>query len=636
MKKLSLDKKRALVSSKIISSPIELSEEQIDFILHPLQENCHLNACPGSGKTEVVGIKAAYEFSHWNEKNSGLAILSFTKNAAKEITERVKKYGGAQATQYPHFVGTIDSWLHNYILHPFAHKAAGSTGRDKDKSFRLVDNEEQYVFLNSFTTRLSDFGNNFKQAWVNEYYFECTTPEIPISQSRHLNLDGITAEKQEMLRENKKKFLKAGMTTYSDAEFLCFYLLKKNPSILLLLAKRFPIIYIDECQDLSNNQLEILQLLADSGIKLHFIGDTNQSIYEFKRVNVEAIHAFISKNGMTELHLTKNFRSNQKIVNIAMKLEELTTIKPVKQIIGHEAHLFEDCCILLEYDPELPEKIPQLFIDIINEINSALSNSQNHIDINNSVIVARSHNILSLFKNSPASRLTKIELFANALSCWNNVPRTSQDMQNALHQLGKSISMLAYDGNGNHQNQYCPETYTNLEWRAFLYIVITEACLPANNLYPFEDADWSTWAARLKIFLASKWKILLDPQNDWESVKAKVASPKGGATKKVAATINIIKNVHSEKIRMTTFHDVKGETMHAAMVVSSKDKTSKGGHFEHWISKDEKNSEYVRFAYVASSRPKHLLIWAIPKSKPGKNKHLKAIESMGFKLKSNI
>lgn len=62
-------------------------------------------------------------------------------------------------------------------------------------------------------------------------------------------------------------------------------------------------------------------------------------------------------------------------------------------------------------------------------------------------------------------------------------------------------------------------------------------------------------------------------------------------------------------------HDVKGESLDAVLIVSSKDKKSKGGHFEHWISKKSDEKEFVRFAYVASSRPRHLLIWAVPKMK---------------------
>src|SRR5690606_7661326 len=155
MHNLSIDEKLALVKTRLNILDRNLSEEQLDFILHPINEACYLKACPGSGKTEVVGIKAAYEISDWNDKFTGLAVLSFTKNAAKEIADRINKYSVNNETQHPHFIGTIDSWLHSYILHPFAHKLTKYNGKNNDKSYRLIDNEEKYDFLNPFKTTIS-------------------------------------------------------------------------------------------------------------------------------------------------------------------------------------------------------------------------------------------------------------------------------------------------------------------------------------------------------------------------------------------------------------------------------------------------------------------------------------------------
>jgi DNA helicase-2/ATP-dependent DNA helicase PcrA len=39
----------------------EKSEQQLDYARSGIDKNIFLKACPGSGKTEVVGLKAAYE-----------------------------------------------------------------------------------------------------------------------------------------------------------------------------------------------------------------------------------------------------------------------------------------------------------------------------------------------------------------------------------------------------------------------------------------------------------------------------------------------------------------------------------------------------------------------------------------------
>jgi DNA helicase II / ATP-dependent DNA helicase PcrA len=626
MSELSFEEKLALVKTRLKSLDQNPSEEQLDFILHPIDNACYLKACPGSGKTEVVGIKAAYEISEWKEKFTGIAVLSFTKNAAKEITDRIKRFGGTNATQHPHFIGTIDSWLHGYILHPFAYKATGYAGRDSDKSYRLVDNEEKYDFLNSYKTILAY--QPYQDVWVNDYYFECASPIKLQSQRKGLNLDSIDATIRQALEVNKRKFFKAGFTTYADAEFLCYYLLKNTSTILENVVKRFPIIIIDECQDLSNNQLEILKLLNQKGAIIHFVGDNNQSIYEFKKVYIEKINAFIFENKLTERLLTKNFRSNQKIVNVSIGLEKYNTgITPVP-IVGNEEERATKSCILWEYSADEFSQLPQKFIDHLKVINSSIQNLELKIAIIRCGILARGHATLSGFHSHPSSELSKIELFANALNCWANTPRTGKDMQNALQQIGKSISMLAYNGNGNHQHQYCPDCYSQIEWRNQLSDLMVKVTHTTTGVYPFESKTWSQWVAKLKLFLENYWINFRSVKNEWDSVKPKIKSPIGYATKLLIDTIKVNQNTFSEKIRMTTFHDIKGETLDAVLVVSSPNGHSQGGYFQHWLTDDAKKKEYVRFAYVASSRPKHLLVWAIPRIPD--NQFISKMKDLGF------
>jgi len=624
---MSVEEKTELVKLRIPSLEKKLSEEQLDFILHPLDTPVSLKACPGSGKTEVVGIKAAYEIAEWKSRFSGIAILSFTKTAAKEITNRVKKFSGHYTHQHPHFIGTIDSWLHGYILHPHGHAVGGFAGSNGDKSYRLIDNEEKYDFLTNYKTVFS-YPPNYSDAWVNEYYFECADQLTLQSHNISFSLAGKLPHQIKTLIDKKNEFLKAGFTTYSDAEYLCFDLLRRFPAILRNIVKRFPVLVIDECQDLSHNQLEILNLLCNAGAKIHFVGDNNQSIYEFKNVFIQKIDKFVSDNKLKGMSLTQNFRSNQKIVNIALELEGINTGTMPSPIVSNEEELLKDSCILWEYTLDNFKDLPQRFIDYINKLNAELPVDKPKIDFRKSGILSRGKSLLAEFRGERSSDLSKTELVANAIHAWENRMFSSKDMQMALQQLGKSICLLGYNGNGNHQNQYCPTSYDHIEWRQFLSYLIKEATNSTNQLYPFDDVKWSEWTGLLKKFLAKYWHHLKEPSNDFDSIKAKIRAKSGEGQNLVLDTFRKYVNPYTENIRMTTFHDVKGETMDAVLIISSKDKKSKGGHVEHWISPTEDEREYVRFAYVASSRPKHLLIWAIL-NKNGA--YVKRINEMGFK-----
>lgn len=645
-------------------SLLKLNDNQLDFIVHPINESCYLKACPGSGKTEVVGIKAAYEISNWKNKYSGIAVLSFTKNAAKEIKDRVDKYDSINGTRHPHFIGTIDSWLHSFILHPFGHKIFGYKGVKEgserrqavigDKSYSLIDNDSDSSFLDNDRYKISYevpiIGTNKSKKipyLVNKYYitikgeYESNNHDSPIP-------DSIS---KDLLKEKKTNFLTDGFATYQDAEYLCYKVLKHNEDILKTFAKRFPTIIIDECQDLSVSQIYLFHLLKEQGVTLIFIGDINQAIYEFRKVDIAKFNEFLAYHKIQQKELLINYRSNQHIVNMCQHFAKtLNDGNDVVNVDGLEPILHETNVFVWEYD-DLTE-IPQKFINFIHERNAitiqfqheqgiSIQDAKGIINIQKSAILSRGKGLLADIRPNANNKFDKIELFANSLNCWNIVNRTNNDIQNSLQDLGKSISILAYQGRGSYQNQFCPEGLGHIEWRMLLYDIIEKA---SKRLYPFNDISWSEWTKSLKLFLKEYWEYLPLTPVEWSIVenkfrvkstakKSKSKKPTEevkNKDKKVIETLKTSVSIKSNEIRLTTIHDVKGETLDAILLVSSKDKKSKGGHFEHWLGNgDKQNYEFVRFAYVACSRPKHLLIWAIPKI--SQNPHLKTLQAMGFK-----
>jgi DNA helicase II / ATP-dependent DNA helicase PcrA len=80
-------------------------------------------------------------------------------------------------------------------------------------------------------------------------------------------------------------------------------------------------------------------------------------------------------------------------------------------------------------------------------------------------------------------------------------------------------------------------------------------------------------------------------------------------------------------LRITTIHNVKGETLEALMLVSSRDKSTSDGYWTQWL--DDPASEAARLAYVASSRPRKLIIWAIPNPSKTEKDRLKKV---GFQV----
>jgi DNA helicase-2/ATP-dependent DNA helicase PcrA len=575
---------------------VRLSDEQLSYINHNILRSSFLEACPGSGKTEVIGIKTAFEIYKWQSLTSGIALVTFTTSAAKELNTRIRKFAGSASDVFPHFIGTFDSWVHNYILQPFSHYLTGYAGKDGDKSIRLVDVDSSAGFLSIYTTMIARAGRLVPLKVVDYYYDHNNIIHGGNTIAEAILAGGITAAETKQLKDNKVAFIKAGFATYSDADHLCNRLMVKFPILAKRLAKRFPVIVVDECQDLSTGQINIIESLRSEGSRLHFVGDLHQSIYEFRKVNPAEILHYIQAKGLEVLKLTNNYRSCQSIVTVC---ENIIGGNPA--IIGHEPEKCLHSCILWQCAPAEYEKLPAKFEKLV---------LQNGLGLNRSVVLARGKSTLSPFRSqSDKYGKDKVELFALALHCWFKPNRTTDEMESAMLYAGRVLCLLGNEGKGNPRLQYCPDIKSGVEWRLFL----SKFLIQAKALYPFvdngADIDWTTWIPKLKAHLSPLWDNsgFVTP---WDQVKTKLRSPdkRKNETVKTICSHTGMKN----NFRTTTIHSVKGETTDAVLLISSLTKQSPGGHFSHWLQGPGADPEHLRFAYVASSRPRYLLVIATP------------------------
>ena len=80
-----------------------------------------------------------------------------------------------------------------------------------------------------------------------------------------------------------------------------------------------------------------------------------------------------------------------------------------------------------------------------------------------------------------------------------------------------------------------------------------------------------------------------------------------GTANKLVDTLNTASNT---EINIKTVHSAKGETYDAVLYVSGKNGTYKESYWKNWLDNE---TEPNRIAYVACTRPRQLLCWALPK-----------------------
>lgn len=619
-------------STFIMEKIHEKHEEQLEYIISPITENIYLEACAGSGKTEVVGMKAAYEINKWNS-NSGIAILTFTNEATETIKKRVKQYS-KNTSLYPHFIGTLTSFVHGYIAQKFGSKFIKT--KEKDSSYSVIDKNIDiyknhwltnyklpFSFITKNNTKIPLYAHqlyydhkikdyiihlpNIGKISLQDYYYSDSFQKFvnELRQKKQqqwlFKLDYI----QKKIKEIKLNFYKDGFANFEDLNNIAYTILKNMPIVMSKLAEKYPLILIDECQDLSWIELEILKLLNSGGSNLHFIGDLNQAIYEFKNASPE--DTLYTVSNFKKLQLTNNFRSCQSIVDVANKVASISI--PIKGLA--KDYLKENSVLYLEYNDI--NMLKETYIKFLKQIN---------VSAENATILVRQAKMKDLIEQTTVQSPHSL---IDALQLWYTRNPTNQIK--ALELAGSYIQKY-FDGGKSKKDYFCPKGITSTyKWRIFL-----KNYLESFSSYPllldFTNKTYGVWYNEfrniaLKI-LNEAYKILIEYDNEIELRdfnKMIIRTPSKTANK----DIKIIGNLKLfEYPSVTTIHSSKGSQYDAVMVVSNENKTS-SGNWRKWIVND---GESKRIGYVANTRAKYSLLWAIPTLTIEEKK---IIESYGFK-----
>ena len=163
----------------------EKTDEQLNYILSPNNQCTYLEACAGSGKTEALGMKAAYEICNWKDNKTGIAVLTFTNEAAATIVDRVSLFYPHQFTSN-HFIGTFTSFVHGYIAQKFGSAIYHKTNTSKDRSFKIIE-PSVTIYDNQW---LNNYSVDFplppaKKLYANQLSFRLSTKSWHIDLGDH-------------------------------------------------------------------------------------------------------------------------------------------------------------------------------------------------------------------------------------------------------------------------------------------------------------------------------------------------------------------------------------------------------------------------------------------------------------------
>lgn len=232
-----------------------------------------VQAAPGSGKTTILAAKLYLLSRKWTSDRRGICVISHTNTAANEIRHRLAGTPeGTRLLAYPHFIGTIHAFINQYLALPRLRSDGGTVDVIDDDIFgrkalpRALKNKSVWGWLKN---------GHGRDDLVRAMRF--SGPELDVVSGKGFPSKDTASGSH--LREVKWDLAAEGVFLHRDMFAFAERALSVAPRLAGLLAKRFPLVMIDEMQDTSQSQIELLSKAFGERSVIQRMGDVNQRIF---------------------------------------------------------------------------------------------------------------------------------------------------------------------------------------------------------------------------------------------------------------------------------------------------------------------------------------------------------------------
>lgn len=288
---------------------IDLNNQQKQAVVHK-EGPALVLAVPGAGKTTVLICRTANLIFNNNINPSNILSITFSKASAKDMENRFNNLFNTS------FYGNVNfSTIHSFsysILRDFAYL--------NKLKFTLIESINKEINKNIIISNIYKEINN---SIINEDKLEELISSI--SYVKNMMLNDIDIKKEKFGIKNFYKIFKTyedfkkkkNFIDFDDMLTMTYEILITFPNILEKYRRKYPYIQVDEGQDTSKIQYEIIKLLASPRNNLFIVADDDQSIYGFRGAYPQNLLEFSKTyNDSKTFFMEENFRSSNNIVSV--------------------------------------------------------------------------------------------------------------------------------------------------------------------------------------------------------------------------------------------------------------------------------------------------------------------------------
>ena len=261
----------------------------------------------GTGKTRVLTSRFVYIVKNLKFDFNRIIAVTFTNKAANEIKERVKK-ALDQNIESP-WIGTFHS-----IFAKFLRKHAHHVGLKSN--FNILDSEDQKKLIKQVLEYCKIDKEVSESIYLNEIQNLKDEKIFPQDKSKILKYSSLE-NIDEIYNIYQQRLIEINAVDFGDILLHSYFILTNHKDIQETHSNFIQHILIDEFQDTNLLQYDLIKLLLNNNQNLFCVGDDDQSIYAWRGAKIENIINFPNEFNCEVVRLTKNYRSNNSILEAA-------------------------------------------------------------------------------------------------------------------------------------------------------------------------------------------------------------------------------------------------------------------------------------------------------------------------------
>ena len=283
-----------------------------------LQGPVRITACAGAGKTRTITRRIAYACAkgEWDE-NRVLAV-TFSVKAAKEMQNRLKKLGVNNAT-----VATFHSAALQHLRRVWNDvcEAPFPNIMDDPKSVTEQALSHYTDFADMTSAQIRDIVAEINWAKVSliapdDYAraYSCVSRDLPAALDVN---QFVEAYKAYELEKNTRNLI-----DFNDLLLLACHVLRAFPKACEKIRSKIGWVTVDEYQDVSPLQHELLKCWLGNNRNICVVGDPAQTIYSFAGASSYDLLEFPNEFAplCADINLNTDYRSTERIVGLANRV----------------------------------------------------------------------------------------------------------------------------------------------------------------------------------------------------------------------------------------------------------------------------------------------------------------------------